>query len=30
MKIQGVLEVVRYVWRVAHEAGYEQGCEDSR
>lgn len=25
-----VAEVVMYVWRMAHEAGYREGCEDSR
>lgn len=25
----GIREIVAYVWRKAHEAGYQQGCEDS-
>lgn len=25
----GMLDAVAYVWRKAHEAGYQQGCEDS-
>lgn len=25
-----VAEVVMYVWRKAHEAGYQEGCEDSQ
>jgi hypothetical protein len=25
----GIRDVVAYVWRKAHDAGYQQGCEDS-
>lgn len=25
----GLQDVVSYVWRRAHQAGYKQGCEDS-